>query len=102
MKRTVHPRVCSVLVAAVFLALTGAAGAQTQATPDEEFKKIADAFSQAWATGDAKAIAALHTKDAIRLSGNGQPAAVGTAALEKGCDRWLLAAAAVIPAMPPK
>ena len=39
MKRTVHPRVCRVLVAAVFLALTGAAGAQTQATPDEEFKK---------------------------------------------------------------
>ena len=73
MKRTVHPRVCSVLVAAVFLALTGAAGAQTQATPDEEFKKIADAFSQAWATGDAKAIAALHTKDAIRLSGKARP-----------------------------
>ena len=84
MKRTAPTSVCRALAAAAFLALAGPATAQTQATPDEEFKKIADAFSQAWAKGDAKGIAALHTKDAVRLSGNGQPAVVGTAALEKG------------------
>ena len=55
-----------------------------QATPDAELKKIAAAFSQAWAKGDAKAITALHTKDAVRLSGDGAPAVQGSAAIEQG------------------
>ena len=59
------------------------ATAQAQSAPDAEFKKIGEAFSQAWAKGDAKAIAALHTKDAVRMSGSGEPAAVGTAAIEQ-------------------
>lgn len=54
-----------------------------QAAPDAEFKKISDAFAQAWAKGDAKAITALHTKDAVRLTGNGTPAAQGSAAIEQ-------------------
>jgi uncharacterized protein (TIGR02246 family) len=69
------------LVVLVGFAAQGAAMAQ--ATPDAEFKKIADAFSQAWAKGDAKAIAALHTADAVRAGGTGVPTSKGTAAIEK-------------------
>ena len=57
--------------------------AAAQGTQDAEFKKIADAFSQAWAKGDAKAIAELHTRNAVRLTGTGEPAVIGTAAIEK-------------------
>jgi len=59
-----------------------AGGVQAQATPEAEFKKIADQFSQAWAKGDGKAIAALHSKDAVRLAGNGTPAVIGVEAIE--------------------
>ncbi|MBA2260141.1 MAG: SgcJ/EcaC family oxidoreductase [Acidobacteria bacterium] len=83
MTRTVQIRVCRAIVATVFLVTAGVAGAQTPAAPDAEFKKLADAFSQAWNKGDANGIAALHTKEGVRLAGNGQPAVVGTAALEK-------------------
>jgi uncharacterized protein (TIGR02246 family) len=81
MKSNVQIGVCRIIVATVFLVAAGVAGAQP---PEAEFKKIAEAFSEAWGKGDAKGIAALHTKDAVRLAGNGQPAVVGTAALEKG------------------
>ena len=54
-----------------------------QSTPDEEFKKVADALSAAWAKGDGKGVAALHTAGAVRLSGNGEPAVVGRAAIEQ-------------------
>jgi uncharacterized protein (TIGR02246 family) len=67
----------------VVVGLVAFARPAAQATPDAEFKKVADAFSAAWAKGDAKGIAALHTKDAVRLSGTGDPAARGTAAIEQ-------------------
>ena len=63
-------------------ALVAQAPARAQGTPQAEFDKLAEAFSQAWGKGDAKAIAALHTKDAVRMNA-GQPAAKGTAAIEK-------------------
>jgi uncharacterized protein (TIGR02246 family) len=64
-------------------ALATQAPARAQATPQAEFDKVAAAFSAAWAKGDAKAIAALHAKDAVRMSGNGEPAVKGTAAIEQ-------------------
>lgn len=84
MKTTVRIRVSRSIVTTVFLVAAGLAGAQTPTSPDAELQKLADAFSQAWGKGDAKGIAALHTKEAVRLAGNGLPAVVGTAALEKG------------------
>ncbi len=63
------------------LASHGKLAAQT--APDAEFKKVADAFAAAWAKGDAKALTALHSKDAVRLSGNGDPAVKGAAAIEQ-------------------
>ena len=70
----------------VFLIALLAAQAEpgAQANLDEEFKKVADAFSAAWAKADAKGIAALHTKDAIRFAGNGEPPAIGAEAIEMG------------------
>ena len=62
--------------------LVGAGAVAAQGSPEADFQKIADAFAAAWAKGDAKGIAALHTKDALRLSGTGEPAAKGTAAIE--------------------
>ena len=59
------------------------AGLTAQSKPDAEFQKIADAFAAAWNKGDAKGVAALHTKDAVRMSGTGDPAAKGTAAIEQ-------------------
>lgn len=60
-----------------------------QPSPDAEFKKVADAFAQAWGKGDAKAITALHTKDAVRITGNGEPAVQGSAAIEKALSTTL-------------
>lgn len=60
-------RLCT--IAAIVLgaaALTHAQGAEA------DLKKLATGFSHAWMRADAKAIAALHTEDAIRLPGNGQ------------------------------
>ncbi len=71
-----------VLGVALFIVIAAQAPTGAQATPQAEFDKLAEAFSQAWAKGDAKAIAALHTKDAVRMTA-GQPAVKGTAAIEK-------------------
>lgn len=64
--------------------------AQSQRTtgPDAELKKIAETFSQAWAKADAKAIAALHTEEAIRLPGTG-PVITGRAAIEENYSQAL-------------
>jgi uncharacterized protein (TIGR02246 family) len=76
------------LIAAAII-VAGAVGAAAQEKgPDAEFTKLADEFSRAWAKGDAKAIAALHTDDAIRLPGNGQVIA-GRAAIEANYSQGL-------------
>lgn len=61
---------------------------QAQASPEAEFKKLADDFSAAWGKGDAKAIAALHTEDAVRLNGDGTVAR-GRPAIEQGMTEAL-------------
>ena len=69
-------------------AAMGAAGISGQgrttgaAAADPELQKFADDFVQAWAKGDAKALAAMHTEDAIRIPGDGQVIA-GRGAIEK-------------------
>ena len=73
---------CRILGIALLLGLSADGRVVAQGKPDAEFQKIADAFSAAWAKGDAKAIAALHTKDAVRVTGT-EPAVKGTAAIEQ-------------------
>lgn len=69
------------IVGAALLAGIGPAAAQGQM--DAEFRKLADEFSAAWSKGDAKAIAALHTADAIRAQSEA-PTVIGRAAIEQG------------------
>jgi uncharacterized protein (TIGR02246 family) len=71
------------LTVAMSAAVTHGQGRSTgAAAADAELQKLADEFVQAWAKGDAKAIAAMHTEDAIRIPGDGQVLA-GRAAIEK-------------------
>jgi len=65
-----HISKCVLTSAALVCGVAALADAQESA--EAELKKIAAAFSQAWANGDAKAIAAMHTEDAIRQPGTGQ------------------------------
>jgi uncharacterized protein (TIGR02246 family) len=86
MNRRVTGLVGRTLAVVLLVGLTGQvhpAAQGNQAGPQAEFQKVADAFIAAWGKGDAKGIAALHTKDAVRISGTGDPAAVGTAAIEQ-------------------
>lgn len=57
----------------VFIALTAASlGFARQAPTDPELQKLADAYAQAWAKGDAKAIAALYAPNGVRAGSDGQ------------------------------
>jgi uncharacterized protein (TIGR02246 family) len=76
--------VCRILGVMLFVGVIAQGAPRAQAKPDAEFQKIADAFAAAWAKGDAKGIAALHTKGAVRVTGTGEPAVVGAAAIEQG------------------
>ena len=71
---------------ALTLALTpGLALAQGSATAGQsihpEIRKVADAYVKATLAGDARAVAALYTEDAVEMPPN-QPAARGRAAIE--------------------
>jgi uncharacterized protein (TIGR02246 family) len=74
---------CRVLGIALLIGVAASGRTTAQANPEAEFQKVADAFAAAWGKGDAKGIAALHTKDAVRVTGTGEPAVKGTAAIEK-------------------
>ena len=58
------------------------------AAADSDLQKLADEFTQAWAKADAKALAALHTEDAIRIPGDGQ-VLTGRAAIERSLAEGL-------------
>lgn len=75
-----------VTVAAVLM-MSGAA-LRGQATMDADFRKLADQYAAAWAKGDAKAIANLHTPDAVQITGDGR-LAVGRTAIEAAVSQGL-------------
>ena len=54
-----------------------------QASVDPEIQKIAQAYEQAWAKGDAKALAALYAENGVRAGSDGQ-VYTGRAAIEQG------------------
>ena len=82
MKRSLQ----GVTVAAVLM-IAGAALAG-QPTMDADFRKLADQYAAAWAKGDAKAIANLHTPDAVQITGDGR-LAVGRTAIEAAVSEGL-------------
>jgi uncharacterized protein (TIGR02246 family) len=67
------------LVIAVAVTLVSALAAQK---PDADIEALTRQYEEAFNKGDAKALAALHTEDAIRVGANGE-LAVGRAAIEK-------------------
>ena len=82
MNERIRVLACRVLGITLLLGLAAHGPVAAQGKPDAEFQKIADAFTAAWAKGDAKAIAALHTKEAVRVTGT-DPVVKGTAAIEQ-------------------
>ena len=42
-----------------------------QAPTDAELRRLTEAYAQAWAKGDAKAVAALHTTESVRVGADG-------------------------------
>jgi uncharacterized protein (TIGR02246 family) len=72
-------RVC-VLAVAILVSLAQAARAQEPT--DAELKRLADAYTAAWNKGDAKALAALHTTEGMRVAIDGK-VAIGRQAIEQ-------------------
>jgi uncharacterized protein (TIGR02246 family) len=42
-----------------------------QAPTDAELRRLTEAYAQAWAKGDAKAVAALHSTESVRVGADG-------------------------------
>ena len=61
---------------------SGTAAATLQGTGEAAIKQVADAYVKASLAGDAKAIAALYTEDAVEMPPN-QPPVKGRAAIEQ-------------------
>ena len=55
---------------------------RAQAPTDGEIRRLGDAYAQAWAKGDSKAMAGLHTNEAIRIGVDGK-VSVGRAAIQQ-------------------
>jgi uncharacterized protein (TIGR02246 family) len=72
------------VVAAVTLLVGQHAGhiLHAQDPTNAELRRLATAYAQAWAKGDARAVAGLHTNEAIRIGVDGK-VAVGRAAIER-------------------
>jgi uncharacterized protein (TIGR02246 family) len=73
-------------VVAVIVALTALLESGTtvraQAPTDGELRRLSDAYTQAWAKGDAKALALLYTTEGLRVGPEGR-VAVGRKAIEQ-------------------
>jgi uncharacterized protein (TIGR02246 family) len=63
--------------------------ARVQDPTDGELRRLSEAYAQAWAKGDAKAIVELYTSEAIRVGPEGR-VAVGRAAIEQAVTQALL------------
>jgi uncharacterized protein (TIGR02246 family) len=72
------------LIAIIALAAMVQSGATAgaQAPTDNELRRLANAYMQAWAKGDAKAITLLYTTEALRVGPEGR-VAVGRKAIEQ-------------------
>jgi uncharacterized protein (TIGR02246 family) len=56
---------------------------------DGEIRRLTEAYAQAWAKGDAKAVTGLYTSEAIRISPEGK-VAVGRSAIEQALTEALV------------
>lgn len=84
-------RMVGVAVAALVLALQTTSVVEAQAPTDGELRRLADAYAQAWAKGDAKALAGLHATESIRIGADGRVAS-GRAAIQQALQEELVGA----------
>jgi uncharacterized protein (TIGR02246 family) len=82
MRATMIRRVAGIAGAALLIALHSGTVVHGQAPTDAELGRLAEAYAQAWAKGDAKAVASLHATEAIRIGADGK-VAVGRVAIEQ-------------------
>lgn len=66
----------------VTVLILGVAGSASAQTPDADMQKLTEQYAAAVNKGDAKAVAALYTADALRLGPDGQ-VITGQPAIEK-------------------
>jgi uncharacterized protein (TIGR02246 family) len=59
-----------------------------QAPTDAELRRLGEAYAQAWGKGDARALAGLHTTEAILIAADGK-VSVGRAAIEQAMKEAL-------------
>jgi uncharacterized protein (TIGR02246 family) len=67
---------------AVLLAMLSVSAPSGQEPSNAEVRRLTEAYAQAWAKGDAKALAGLHTTEALRIGPDGK-VVVGRAAIEQ-------------------
>jgi uncharacterized protein (TIGR02246 family) len=75
-------------VAVVLAIVSAPLSARMQDPTDGELRRLAESYAQAWAKGDARALTALYTSDAIRVGPEGQ-IAIGRAKIEQNLSGML-------------
>lgn len=76
------PRSMAMAIAMLVTILHSGSTVRAQAPTDGELRRLSDAYTQAWAKGDAKALAGLFTTEGIHVGGDGR-VAVGRKAIEQ-------------------
>jgi uncharacterized protein (TIGR02246 family) len=74
---------------ALVIALHAGSVSHAQAPTDGELRRLTDAYAQAWAKADPKALAGLHTTEAIRVDADGK-VVVGRIAIEQALREALV------------
>jgi uncharacterized protein (TIGR02246 family) len=75
-------RALKIMLCCALLALPASASAQESMDADAAIRAGSQAWAAAWNAGDAKALAALYTEDAIVMAPGGEPAQGRTAIME--------------------
>jgi uncharacterized protein (TIGR02246 family) len=71
-----------IVLVTLSIALTGREAVRAQEPTAGELRRLSDAFAQAWAKADQKAMTGLFSTEAIRIGGDGK-VNVGRAAIEQ-------------------
>ncbi|HET7216473.1 MAG TPA: SgcJ/EcaC family oxidoreductase [Vicinamibacterales bacterium] len=80
--------IAAVGVLALVMMLQTSTAIRAQAPTDGELRRLGDAYAQAWAKGDARALAGLHTTEAILIAADAK-VSVGRAAIEQAMKEAL-------------
>ena len=89
MRPTGKSRIAGIAGAVLLLAIQAASVVHAHAPTDGELRRLGDAYAQAWAKGDAKALAILHATESIRIGADGK-VAVGRAAIQQALQEALV------------